>query len=231
MVLIEKLKLNLLLLFFVFCLFFQPCFSAEDIINITITDLESNLEVLQRECNAAPFHIINRYNESVHIYYRIDKPSDMEITSYPKDYTLLASGATIAGNLNVCVNEYFENDTYNIKFWVETLTKVNESRVKSKTHTLGVKVLYNPDLEITTTSTTTVVETTTSISQIATTFPVYTTIPTTTIRKNDGDTNGFKIEIIDERILVIIGVIIMLMILVVIPYFTFYKGRKVEKVE
>lgn len=227
MPLIRKLTLNFLVLFFVFCSLHQTCFSVDDILNITISDLEPTLEVLQGECDTAPFHITNRYNESVHIYYRTDKPSDMDITSYPKDYTLLESGATIAGNLKVCVNEYFENDTYEIKFWLETLTKLNESRVKSDKHTLGVKILYNPELKITTT--TTVVETTTIESHDITTISSYTTSPTTTIKEVGVNKNGFKIgNLIDKKKLVIVAVIIILLILIMIPYFTFTKGRKTE---
>ena len=221
----KKLTLNSLVLFFIFSLFFQPCFSADDILNITISDFEPTLEVLQGECKAAPFHITNRYNESVHIYYRIDKPSDMDITSYPKDYTQLASGATIAGNLNVCVNEYFENDTYNIKFWIETLTKVNESRVKSDKRTLGIVVLYNPDLEITTT-TSTVSEITTISGQTISTIPVYTPITTTT-RGFNIDIGRPKIENLPGREkLATVLVIVIALILIMIPYFTFVRGRK-----
>ena len=232
MTLSEKITL-FSVLFFIFCSFFQSCSSADDILNITISNLEPTLEVLQGECNTAPFHITNRYNETVHIYYKVDSPSDMEITPYPKDYTMLESGEEIAGNLNVCVNPYFENVTYDIEFWLETLTKVNESRVKSNKHTLGIKVLYNPNLETTTTTTTTVVETTTVMSQIITTFPSYTTIPTTTVKDyTDTTGNGFKIgNLIDKKKLMTVGVIIILLILIIIPYFTFTKGRKVEKTE
>ena len=216
------------LLFFVFCSFSQPVFSADDILNITISDIEPTLEVLQGECNAAPFHITNRYTESVHIYYRIDSPSDMNITSYPKYLTQLESGARVAGNLNVCVNEYFENDTYNIKFWIETTTKVNDSRVKSDKHTLGIVVLNNPKLEITTT-TTTISETTTTMSQIISTIPTYTPTSTTTVKSFDIDIDKPKIENLPgKEKLVTVVVIVIALILIMIPYITFIKGRKAK---
>lgn len=221
----KKLTLNFLLLFSVFCLSFQPSF-AEDILNITISDFEPTLEVLQGRCEAAPFLIANRYTESVHIYYRIDKPSDMDITSYPKDYTQLAPGATIAGNLNVCVNEYFETDTYNIKFWIETLTKVNESRVKSDKYDLGIVVLNNPAIE-TTTTTSTISETTTISGQVITTIRIYTPITTTTVRSFDIDIDEPKISTSPGRErLTIIVVIVIVSILIMIPYITFVRGRK-----
>jgi len=229
----KKLTLNFFVLFFVFCLFLQPGFSADDILNITISDLEPTLEVLQGECNAAPFHITNRYTESVHIYYRIDSPSDMEITSYPKDYTQLALGAMIAGNLNVCVNEYFENDTYNIKFWLETLTKVNESRVKSDKHTLGVLVLNNPEITTTTstiseTTTSTISETTIVGGQVVTTIPTYTPT-TTTVKIFDIDIEKPKTENLPggEKLATVV-VIVIALVLIMIPYLTFVKGRKAK---
>jgi len=227
MSLIKKSTLNFLVLFFVFCLFFQVCF-ADDILNITIYDLEPTLEVLQGECKAAPFHITNRYTESVHIYYRIDKPSDMDIKSYPKDYTLLSPGETIAGNLNVCVNEYFENDTYNIKFWLETLTKVNDSRVKSDKYNLDIVVLNNPNLEITTT-TITISETSTTRSYVISTIPIYTPITTTTVRSIDVniDINRPKTgNLLGRERLMTIGVIIIALILIMMPYFTFMRSQK-----
>lgn len=214
---------------FLFYYFFKPCLSADDILEIKISDLEPTLEVLQGKCNTVPFHITNRYNESVNIYYRIDKPSDMVMHSYPKDYTLLESGATVAGNLNVCVNEYFENETYKIRFWLETLTNVNESRVKSDYYNFDVKILYNPNLE--TTTTTTSMETTTVKSQIITTTPTYTTIYTTTTERTDTDTNtnNFKIgNLIDRKQLITMGVIIILLILVMIPYITFTRSKKMD---
>jgi len=228
----ERLTLNFFVLFFVFCLFSQPCF-AEDILNITISDLEPTLEVLQGECNAAPFHITNRYTESVHIYYRVDSPSDMDITPYPKDYTQLASGATVAGNLNFCVNEYFENETYNIKFWIETLTKVNESRVKSDKYTLGVVVLNNPEITTTTrtineTTTSTISEITTIRSQVITTIPTYTPV-TTTVRSFDIEIDKTKIkDLPGGDKLVTVVVIIIALVLIMIPYLTFVKGRKAK---
>jgi len=234
MTLIEKLTLNFLLLFSVFCLFFQPCL-ADDILNITISDFEPTLEVLQGECEAAPFIITNRYTESVHIYYRVDMPSDMDITSYPKDYTQLSPGATIAGNLNVCINEYFETDTYDIKFWIETLTKVNDSRVKSGKYTLEVVVLDNPEITTTTstiseTTTSTISEITTIISPVTGITTIYTPVTTTTVRSFDikkpniGNLPG------GEK-LATVAVIAIALILVTIPYLTFLKGRKAKTKE
>jgi len=226
----KKLSLNLLVLFFVFCLFSQPCF-ADDILNITISDLEPTLEILQGECKTAPFHITNRYTETVNIYYRIDAPSDMNITSYPKDYTLLAPGETVAGNLNVCVNEYFENDTYNINFWIETLTKVNDSRVKSDKYTLGIVVLNNPNIEITTT-TSTISETTTIRSQIISTIPIYTPVTTVTVKTVDIDIDIGKPKtgyLIGRDKLVTVGVIIIALILIMMPYLTFMRSQKQKK--
>lgn len=225
MILRKKIILCLAFLF-LFYSFFKPCFSVDDILEIKISDLETTLEVLQGKCNTAPFHVMNRYNETVNVYYRIDSPSDMVINSYPKDYTLLEPGAIIAGNLNVCVNEHFENETYKIKFWLESLTKVNESRVRSDGYDLEVKVLYNPELE---TTTSTSIETTTVKNQIITTIPTYTTIYTTTTKKTDKDTNNFKIgNLIDRKQLVTIGVIIILLILIIIPYLTFTRIKKME---
>jgi len=233
----KKLTLRFLVLFFVFCLFFQPC-SADDILNITISNFEPTLEVLQGKCNAAPFHITNRYTETVHIYYRVDSPSDMDITSYPKDYTQLAPGATVAGNLNVCVNEYFENDTYNIKFWLETLTKVNESRVRSDKRTLGVVVQHNPEITTTTSTisetTTTISETTLISSQTISTIP--TTPATTTVLRSPVTTTMEGFDISMPKIgnlpggekLSTVGVIIIASILIMIPYITFIKGRKAK---
>jgi hypothetical protein len=231
MSLIKKLTINFLILFFLFCLFFQPCFSAEDILDIKIFDLEPILEVLQGECKASPFHITNLYNDSVHIYYRVDAPSDMDITSYPKDYTLLASGTMIAGNLNVCVNEYFENDTYNIKFWIETLTKVNESRVKSDKYTLSIVVLNNPNIEITTT-TTSISETTTIKNQVISTIPIYTPITTTTVRKIDINIDADRPktgDLFSREKLGTVVVIIIALILIMIPYLTFIKSQKSKR--
>jgi hypothetical protein len=227
MSLIKKLTLNFLLLFLVFCLFFKPCLSA-DILNITISDLSPTLEVLQGKCRAAPFYITNLYNETVNIYYRIDKPSDMNITSYPKDYTLLTSGETIAGNLNVCVNEYFENDTYNIKFWIDTFTKVNESRVKSDKYTLGIVVLNNPNLKNATT-TSIASETTTTKSQVISTIPVYTPITSTTIRNIDININVNKPKnefLLGKEKLATVAIIIIALVLIMLPYLTFMKSQK-----
>jgi len=232
MSLIRKITLNFLILFFVFCLFNQPCFAA-DLLNITITKFNPTLEVLQGACKAAPFHITNRYTESVHIYYRIDKPSDMDITSYPKDYTLLSPGASVAGNLNVCVDEYFVNDTYNIKFWLETLTKVNESRVKSDKYTLEIVVLNNPDIEITTT-TSTISETTTTRSQVIRTIPIYTPETTTRVRNieiNIDIDRSKSGNLFDREKLVLVGVIVIALILIMIPYLTFIKSQRRKKNE
>jgi len=229
----KKLTLSFLVLFFVFFLLPRSCFSADDILNISISDFESTLEVLQGECEAAPFIITNRYNETVHIYYRIDAPSDMDITSYPKDYTQLSSGASIAGNLKVCIGEYFENETYDIKFWLETLTKVNESRVKSKKYTLELAVLDNPDLETTTVGeTTTIGETTTVTTQTINTIPVYTPTTTRTVRDFDVTTIDMVTDKPDLGVsfrkdkLVTVIVIVIAVILIIIPYFTFMKSRK-----
>jgi hypothetical protein len=232
MISIKKIT-NFLLLFLVFCLFFQECFSADDILDIKITDFEPSIEILQGKCKTAPFRIANLYNESVNIYYRIDKPSDMNITSYPKDYTLLTPGERIAGNLNICVNEYFENDTYNIKFWIETLTKVNESRVKSDKYTLGVTVLNNPDLKnVTTTSI--ITETTTTKRQIISTIPVYTPAVTSTIMANlniSVDINKSKTSgiLLGKEKLVTMVVIVIALILILIPYLTFIRSQKSKK--
>jgi hypothetical protein len=227
----KKITLNFLLLFLVFCLFFQPCFSA-DILNITITELEPTLEVLQGKCGTTPFHITNLYNETVNMYFRIDKPSDMNITSYPNDYTLLASWETTAGNLNICVNEYFESDTYDIKFWIETFTKVNESRVKSDKYTLSIVVLNNPNISTTTTST--IIETTTIKSQYTNTIPVYNPVVTTTIRNIDINMNIKKSKtgnFFEREKLVTVVVIIIALILIMIPYFTFIQSQKSKKQE
>lgn len=217
------LVLNFFTLFFIFCLSLQPCFSAEDWLNITISDFESTLEVLQGKCKAAPFLITNRYSETVYIIFRIDKPADMDVTSFPKFLATLNSGQTVAGNLNVCVNEYLENNTYNISFWIDTTTKVNESRVRSGEYILGVTVLNNP--EITTTST--ISETTTS--QVTSTSTIYTPVTTTTME-------SFDISIDKPRIgnlpggekLATVVVIAIALILIMIPYITFIKDRKAK---
>ncbi len=214
----KRLTLNFLILFFVFFLSSKSCF-ADEMLNITIFDLEPPLEVMQGECKAAPFHIINQYNESVLIYYMIEKPLNMDITSFPNKYTQVASGATIAGNLNVCVNESLEKNTYNVSFWVETLTKVGENRVKSDKYILGVKVLNNP--EITTTTTTS--------NPSSTSTSTTSTSTTTTVKSFDISIEKPSIgNITGGEKLGTIVVIVIALVLIMIPYLTFIRGRKAK---
>ena len=220
--------------FFVFCSFFQPCFSTEDILVIEIYDLEPSLEILQGKCKSHPFEIYNAYNESILIYYIIDNPSDMDITSVPDENTLLESGATTDGILYICVDEHFSEDTYNINFWIGTWIEINntgsyrKSDFKSDRQTIEVMILNNPEI---TTTTTAITETTTSTirSYIISTIPTYTPTSTTTVRSFDIDIDKPKIENLPgKEKLVTVAVIVIALILIMIPYITFIKGRKAK---
>ncbi len=231
---LSKKIILLLVLFFVFCSFFQSYSSAEDILNITIYELEPIVEILQGKCKSVPFEIYNAYNETVMVYYRIDE-SDMDIISSPDDYILLELGETIDGILSVCVNETLEEGTYNIDFWIEAMTKINntgsyrKSNVKSDKQTVNVMVLDNPEI---TTTTSTISETTTSYIQTTSAIPVNMSISTTTLRGS-----GTNVENTDEPKtgnilrrdkLITIGIIIIALILIMLPYFTFIKSRKAK---
>lgn len=223
MVLNDK-TIPLLVSIFIVCLFFQPCFSAEDFLNITIHDVERSLEVLQGECKTSPFHIINKHNGSVHIRYGMEVPSGMSVTSFPKEYTMINSNQTATGNLKICAGEQMESNTYNVSFWIDTLQNVGESRVKSKEHTIEVSVLNNPDITITTS---TKPETTTTPGHVTSTTPV---IPVNTTTMKETDTEEETSGLFGKKNVMTIGVIVIALALIAIPFLSF-KTRQSAKIE
>ena len=232
----KKLMLSFLILFLVFCLFLKP-FSADDTPWIEIYDLEPAVEILQGKCRSHSFDIYNAYNYSALIYYVIDRPTDMDIVSSPDDYTLLESGETIDGILSICVSENLPKDNYTIHFQIGTWTKINDTGsyrkgdIKSDRQNIEVVVLSNPEI---TTTTSTVSETTTIKGQVISTIPIYTPVTTTTIRTFDIDIDIDRPKtgsLLGREKLVTIGVIIIALILIMMPYFTFIRSqkRKTEK--
>jgi hypothetical protein len=149
----------------IFLLILQSSFS-EDNIKIKLKSFEPGFTqtVLQGGSNRTLFIIKNTFNESVLIYYKFEQqPSDVSIAYYPNKFYNLEKNSEIAGNLNFSANQTAKNGTYSIKFWIETLSEIENKTIMSDKYTINLTVLNNPLLVNITTTLTIPNQTTTSL--------------------------------------------------------------------
>jgi hypothetical protein len=149
-------------------IFMQFTFSQEDNIKITIRHFAPglSLSVLQGSWKRLDFLIENTYNESLIIFYRFEKPSGVEIDSYPSKYYNLNPNTEIAGNLNISVDPYLENRSYTIKFWIDSFTEFANKTIQSNKFSINLTVLNNPSTSNVTTTTTTAVSTIKTVGEV-----------------------------------------------------------------
>ncbi|MDI6826615.1 MAG: hypothetical protein QMD36_05555 [Candidatus Aenigmarchaeota archaeon] len=183
------------------------------------------LSVLQGSWVRLYFWIENRYNESLIIFYRFEKPSGIEIEHYPPKYYSLDPNTEIAGNLNISVDPYLENRSYTIKFWVDTFVKTENGTIRSNKVTLNLTVLSNPSLFNATTTTTTVI-TETTVGEV----PIETLTTVSTIEAPiiipPIEENHEKISY--REYLMILGVIVFLLIIPLLMLRKFLTKEKVS---
>lgn len=148
----------------IFLIIPQASFSQEDSIKIIIRRFAPslNLSIPQGSWKRLDFFIENTYNESVIIFYRLEKTSGVEIETYPPKYYSLDPNVEIAGNLNISVDPYLDNRSFTIKFWIDTFTEFANSTIRSNKFSINLNVLSNPSVFSTTTTTTTIATKTSS---------------------------------------------------------------------
>jgi len=207
----NKLPLFLLILFSYFLLIMQFTFSQEDNIKITISRFAPSLSlsIPQGTSKRLDFFIENTYNESVIIFYRIEKPSGVEIEAYPPKYYSLGPNVEIAGYLNISVDPYLENRSFTIKFWIDSFTEFANSTIRSNKFSINLNVLSNPSVFNTTTTTTTIAtETTSGEAPIETLTTALTTeIPTIVPPTVENYEIAYK-----EYVIVLVVIIVLLLI-------------------
>jgi len=137
----------------IFLLILQTSLSQEDEnIKMTIKRFSPGLNVLvpQGSWKRFEFFISNQFNESLTIFYRIEKPSGVEITSYPSQYYILEPNTEIAGNFNISVDPYLETRSFTIKFWLDSFTEFANKTVQSNRVFINLTILSNSSIFTTT---------------------------------------------------------------------------------
>jgi hypothetical protein len=218
----------------IFLIILQSSFSQEENIKIAIRRFAPSLSlsIPQGTWKRLDFFIQNQHNESVIMFYRIEKPSGIEIDSYPPRYYSLSPNTEIAGNMNISIDPYLENRTYTIKFWIDTFTNLANDTVKSNKVSVDLTVLSNPSVAYTTTTMTTDVSVENTVGEvpieplttIADTgaptiiFPFTTTLPS----------NGVNFKKLTVReYAMILGMIVFLLVLPILMLRGFStKGKK-----
>jgi hypothetical protein len=208
----------------IFLIILQSSFSQEETqdenIKIAIRRFAPSLSlsIPQGGWKRLDFFIQNQHNESVIMFYRIEKPSGVDIDSYPPKYYSLSPNTEIAGNMNISIDPYLENRTYTIKFWIDTFTNLANDTVKSNKVSVDLTVLSNPSVDYTTTTKTTDVSVENTVGEVPVeplTTIAYTGVPTiifpftTTLPSNGGN---FK-KLTVREYAIILGMVVFLLIL------------------
>jgi hypothetical protein len=165
-----------------------------------------NLQVSQGGSGTLNFFIQNTYNESLTIFYRIEKPSGVEIQEYPSKYYMLNPNTEIVGNLKFSIDPYLENRSYTVRFWIDSFTEFANKTIQSNKVSINLTVLSNSSISSTTTVTT---ETTTTQTPIETSTIVFTTEIPTTIQPNEDNNESLSYK----EYLMIFGVIVLFLLL------------------
>lgn len=227
----NKLNLFLVIVFSFYLLIMQLSFSQEDNIKIMIRRFAPglNLSIPQGSWERLDFFIENTYNQSLIIFYRFEKPSGIEIETYPSKYYSLDPKIEFAGNLNISVDPYLDNRSYTIIFWIDTLEKLENSTqtIRSNKFSINLNVLSNPPppLNETTTTTTT---TTTVTNPTPNTVPIetLTTVLITELPTIVPPTVEGYGKISYKEYLLIFAV---LMLLLILPFMMLRKSTTKEK--
>jgi len=183
---------------------------------IDITFFKESLTILQGGSDNTKIKVKNIHNETLaFVTPKFDKPSGIEISTSPELYTGIGTGSLGIFNFNISVNKDLRNGTYTIKVWVESEATISGESVKSEKYPFNVTVLFSPEVVTTTTSTTSTVATTVAG---ATTTEVTETTGIIPQKKY-----GVKITPPKrEHLMILAGIIV---VLILIPYFTFKKSR------
>lgn len=220
----SKLTLFLIILFSCFLLSIEFSFSQEDNIRIIMRRFAPSLSlsIPQGGSKRLDFFIQNTYNDSLIIFYMIDKPSGVNINYFPPKYYSLEPYKEISGNLNISIDPYLEDRTYTIKFWINSFTETPNGTIRSNEFSIDLNVLKNQDLNTTDMTTTENVESTAYIAPIENESTVVTTeIPRVVPPTWDNEGN-----ISYKEFFMILGVVILLLI---IPFLMFRKSFIKEK--
>ncbi len=167
------------------------------------------MSIPQGGSNRLNFFIQNTYNESLIIFYRIEKPSGVEIVNYPKNYYSLNPNEEIAGNLDISIDPYLENRSFTIRFWIDSFTEFANKTIQSNKFSINLNVLSNSSLTTVTTATTTTVKTTPGeVPSDVLTTTVSTEVPTINPPGEEPNEN-----ISYKEYVMILGVIILFLLL------------------
>lgn len=142
------------------------------------------------------------------IYYKFEQQlSGVSISYYPEKFYSFDPNSEIAGNLNFSANQTAKAGNYTIKFWIETLSEIENKTIMSDKYTINLTILNNPLLvNVTTTSTTITIAGNLSTSTTITLQTTTTVQPTQPEKKIGG---SFKKEYLI--------ILIILLVLFVLP--------------
>lgn len=188
---------------------------------IDITFFRESLTILQGGSNTTKIKVKNIHNETlVFVTPKFDKPSGIEVSTSPELYTDLGINSLAIFNFDVSVDQDLENGTYTIKVWVESESATSGESVNSEKYSFNVTVSFNPGLVNATT-------TTTSIPTTSTTETTITGVTTTEVDETEETIPQMEEKIKEmtskKEYLIIFAVILIALILV--PYFTFKKSK------
>jgi hypothetical protein len=181
-----------------------------------------SLSIPQGGSNRLDFFIQNIYNESLIIFYMIEKPSGVNINYYPPKYYNLEPGKEIAGNLNISIDPYLDSRIYTIKFWINSFEEFGNDTIRSNEFTINLNVTKKTSILNSTNLITTV-----TTKQTPGEVPIenITSAVTTEIPVINPPTWGENQNVSYDEYLKILGVICLLLVIPVLMLNKTSKGK------